>query len=247
MHSPGTMIAPVLVVTWKNITACQLVACVLLANGAAPASAQPPERRSISYELRAQLFSASYRWSNELYEVGQRERYPADAAEQSLYFTPGLGLRVFSSRQHGLLVDGEYRFDFDVDGWFSVEEDYRIRFGVAHVGFAYRHVIHPRRRPDRRAWAVTPHVSAAAGRARNLDLWHDFIPEKSPVVGVRVGIDLDFHVKRFFMGWSLGYEYLRHTKGELRYSHFLSWNAIPFLRIGVDLGAPVQRQSSPLD
>lgn len=235
--------------TRNNITACRLVASVLLATGAAPTSAQPPADPSVSFELRAQLFSPSYRWSNDLYDFGQGELHAAEVAERSLYFSPGLGLRVFSSRQHGLLVDGEYRFDSDLDVIFlDMEDTYRIRFGVAHVGYAYRYVIRPPRRPERRAWALTPHVSLAAGRARKLDyLSHELIPERSPVVGVRVGVDLDLHVQRFFVGWSLRYEYLRHTKGELRYSHFLSWNAIPFFRIGADIGRRVQRQTSPSD
>jgi hypothetical protein len=96
------------------------------------------------------------------------------------------------------LVDGEYRFDFDGDG-INAEDRYRIQFGVAHVGYAYRYVVHPRRRPDRRAWALTSHLSAAVGLAKKPDyLSQEFIREKSPVAGARVGVDLDLHVGRFF-------------------------------------------------
>lgn len=62
------------------------------------------------------------------------------------------------------------------------------------------------------------------------------------VVGARFGVDLDFHIKRFFMGWTLRYEVLKHTKGSIGVSHFLSWNVIPVFAIGAVLGAKVQAQ-----
>ena len=42
------------------------------------------------------------------------------------------------------------------------------------------------------------------------------------------------------MGWTLRYEILKHTKGPLDLSHFISWNVIPVFAMGVDLGGKVQ-------
>jgi hypothetical protein len=42
------------------------------------------------------------------------------------------------------------------------------------------------------------------------------------------------------MGWTLGYEILKHTSGPLRVSHFMNFNVVPV--IGAVLGAKVQTQ-----
>lgn len=65
---------------------------------------------------------------------------------------------------------------------------------------------------------------------------------RSPVVGARFGLDIDLYIKRFFMGWTLAYDFLKHTKGPLRVSDFFSWNVIPVFAIGVALGAEMQAQ-----
>jgi len=62
------------------------------------------------------------------------------------------------------------------------------------------------------------------------------------VVGFRVGFDIDLHLQRCFLGWGFSYEYLAHTRGSIRYSHFLAWNLIPVFRMGVVIGRRVQRQ-----
>jgi hypothetical protein len=42
------------------------------------------------------------------------------------------------------------------------------------------------------------------------------------------------------MGWTLRYEILKHTKGSLRLSHFVSWNVIPVFAIGAVIGREVR-------
>lgn len=193
-----------------------------------------------SYEVRAQLFSPSYRWS----KISPPSPITR-AAERSLYLSPGLGFRAIADEGHAILVDGDYRLDFDVDG-ISDEDEFRIVFGVAHVGYGYRYVA-GRAGPPRplRTWTITPHVSLAAGAARKQkreDL--SDIPRRSPVVGARVGVDFDLRVEEFFVGWTLSYEALLHTRGGLQWSHFLAWNAIPIFRMGFSFGHSVERRAS---
>lgn len=208
----------------------------------APAPSDPPtvaeaEHAPWSYEVRADLFPVSYRWSHV-----DEPFYRADIAGKSLYFSTGLGFRAISSEGHGVLVDGQYRIDGDWDG-LSQEDEYLIRFGVAHLGYAYRYVGHRSRHP-RRAWAITPHAALSAGAASKFGYVRgrdDVIPDRSPVFGARVGVDFDLHIQRFFLGWGVSYEILHHTQGALTRSSFLAWNVIPILRIGVNFGKRVQR------
>ena len=190
-----------------------------------------------SYELRLQ-FGSSQRWSNEIGDVEEE-----NSAERSLYSATGLGFRMFSPSGHGWLADADYRFDIDIDG-FSDEADARIRFAVAHLGYAYRHIIHPRRQPERRAWALTPSLSFSAGSALNRDTtFLSDVPKSSAVLGVRVAFDVDYHIHRFLLGWTLSYEYLSHTGAgnPMKSSHFLGWNFIPIMRMGVTFGEGVQK------
>ncbi|MEM9727734.1 MAG: hypothetical protein AAF997_04060 [Myxococcota bacterium] len=188
-----------------------------------------------SYEIRAEVLPASYRWSR------ITEPFPqAYVANGSLYFNLGLGLRAIAETGHGILVDGAYRLDADFDG-INAEESFPIRFSVGHVGYAFRYVGRRSLR-DHRAWAITPHAALSAGVARKLAFpGLTELPTRSAVVGARIGVDFDLHVHRFFLGWSVSYEVLRHTKGVLTRSQFLAWNFIPILRIGVNFGRRVQR------
>ncbi|MGB5809676.1 MAG: hypothetical protein WBG86_04045, partial [Polyangiales bacterium] len=140
------------------------------------------------------------------------------------------------------LLDGEYRLDTDFDGIFD-ETHYPITFGVAHAGYAYRYVAGRRRQSSRvRVWTITPHASVAAGAARSTaNVYMPVIPTRSPVVGARVGLDLDLHVNRFFLGCSLAYEFLHHTRGPLTRSNFFSWNVVPVFHMGVNFGRRVRR------
>jgi len=63
------------------------------------------------------------------------------------------------------------------------------------------------------------------------------LPDRSPIVGGRVGFDIDLHFRVVFIGWSLTYEAIAQTRGPVGWSHFFGWNAIPAFRIGFDLGA----------
>ncbi|MGB5809094.1 MAG: hypothetical protein WBG86_01115 [Polyangiales bacterium] len=184
---------------------------------------------TLSYELRAELFSASNRWSHITQPF-----IDDDIAARSLYFTVGLGLRVFTERGHGLLLDGQYRFDSDFDG-VAQEQSEPVRFGVAHVGYAYRYVARRSLR-SRRTWAITPHGALSGGAAIGEFDDIDGIPRRSPVFGARVGIDFDLHIHRFFLGWGLSYEILRHTKGVMTRSSFFAWSVIPIFRMGVNFG-----------
>lgn len=80
------------------------------------------------------------------------------------------------------------------------------------------------------------HVSIAAGWARNQPAAFG-IRDRSPAVGARIGFDIDWHIERFFMGWSFRYEGLKQTQGPIGWSHFFAWNATPVFQMGVDLGA----------
>jgi hypothetical protein len=229
----------------RDTTLAIAVACLLLGwtSGA--------RADSLSTELRFRVFTTSYRWSN----FSSNATNPPATGKRSLYVVPALGVRFYPKNGHGALVDVDYRFDVDADREgpflciFDCPPYFVTEFAVAHAGYAYRHVIRSRRDPERLAWALTPHVSLSAGAAFSgqTDV---SVTERSPVVGGRVGFDVDLHIKRFFLGWTLRYEILRHTKGSLRTSHFISWNVIPAFAIGAVIGRKVQppRQAeSPLE
>ncbi len=212
--------------------------CVVAASLAVPAAAEDP---SLSTEIRFALFPASYRWSNGLPPAGEY-------AERSLYFSPSLGARLFPRGEHGATVELDYRIDSDTDsfcinvfGTTVCPPSFRIDFVTVHVGYAYRHIVHSRKKPHKRAWAFTPRVSFATGAALSRAVAAG-VRRSSPLVGVRAGIDIDFHVERFFLGWGFSYEYLAHTRGAIRYSHFFAWNLIPVFRMGVTIGRRVQKK-----
>lgn len=199
-----------------------------------PARAYAPERPfrgGPSYELRAQVFTPSYRLSR----FNTTNRYTDDTS-RDLYFSPGLGFRVVAKRGHALLVDGEYRFPSNI----AISLDGRvyapIRFGVAHLGYAYRFWAGRSRTPRRvRRWAITPHVALSSGAAQKRDgETVSGVPPRAPVIGARTGVDLDIHMGRVFLGWTFSYEYLHHTRGTLTQSNFFVWNLLPLLRIGVN-------------
>ena len=90
---------------------------------------------------------------------------------------------------------------------------------------------------------MTPHASLSAGASYSSGSGRlAFLSEQSPVVGARFGVDLDLHINRFFMGWTLRYEVLKHTRGSIGVSHFLSWNVIPVFAMGAVIGGKVQAQ-----
>ena len=193
------------------------------------------EADSLSVELRFQVSTSSFRWSSFRSPLLM---YIPSTGSRSQYFEPGIGVRFYPKGSHGVLVDADYRVDLDLDqiwgAWL------RTDFGVAHVGYAYRHIIQSRRRPGRRAWTLTGHASIAAGASiasySNADA---YARQRSPVVGPRFGFDVDWHISRFFMGWMLHYEILWHTKGWLRTSQFVAFNLVPVFAIGVSIGREV--------
>jgi hypothetical protein len=108
---------------------------------------------------------------------------------------------------------------------------------VAHVGYAYRFIKHAN---EKMVWAFTPHASFSAGGSINRSKSPVF-PAASAAVGGRVGVNVDFHIQRFLMGWAVEYEGLHHVQeGPLVASHFLAWTLVPIFRIGVDLGPTIQ-------
>lgn len=201
-------------------------------------------RSSFSSELRFRIFTSTYRWSSYLPALSGL----TDTGKRSLHGVFALGVRLYPMGGHGVLIDADYRLDLDVDnsGNFICIFDCPPRLWtnlvVAHVGYAYRHVIPGPRDPTRLAWAFTPHASVSAGASYSEGNQAILQTARSPVVGARLGFDIDLHIRRFFMGWTLRYEILKHTKGPLDLSHFISWNLIPVFAMGVDLGGKLQAQ-----
>lgn len=193
----------------------------------------PAESKKTSAELRFTLISPSARWSPVDSPVPEITTH----AKRSLYYGPGLGARVFIKQpHHGLLVDFDYRLDTDVDSINATEGEWKTDFAVARVGYAYRFIRHAN---EKMAWAFTPHASFSAGGSINRN--KALFPSRSAVLGGRIGVSVDLHIKRFFMGWTVEYEGLRTVRGgPLRASHFLQWTLVPIFRIGVDLGPTIQ-------
>lgn len=215
----------------KPAAACLAFAALLIGSSA---SADPR-----SAELRFQLLSASYRWSPTIENAPEYDEY----GRKSLYVAQGIGSRYFPRHgSHGVLVEIEYRSDLATDDpWclFGIPDPcprWKNDFAVFHAGYAYRYVVEAPHHPDRRYWAFTPHVSIAAGWAKNSPTLFG-IPDRSPALGARIGFDIDWHINRFFMGWSIRYEGLAQTQGPIGWSHFFAWNAIPVFQMGVELGA----------
>lgn len=193
---------------------------------------------SLSTELRFRVFTTSYRWSS--YRSGAMDL--PDSGKRSLYVVPALGVRFYPKNGHGVLVDVDYRLDIGVDSdaeflcIFDCPPQLWANFVVAHAGYAYRYVIRTARDRGRFVWTMTPHASVAAGKSYTQRTGSFNQSEQSAVVGARFGLDIDLHINRFFMGWTLRYEILKHTKGSLRLSHFISWNVIPVFAIGAVIG-----------
>ena len=233
----------------RGLRLCLALVVVGLGSGAARhLAAQDVEQASVadgggsfSAELRFRLFTTAYRWSSYSSDVVDLP----DSGRRSLHLVPSLGARFYTKHDHGVLVDVDYRFDIDVDSnadflcIFNCPPTLWTEFVVAHVGYAYRYVI-PSRRTGRITWTVSPHASIAAGSSYSQGSGSGGVSSRSPVVGARFGVDLDLHIKRFFMGWSLQYEILKHVDGPLRLSHFLAWNVVPAFAMGAVLGRKVQ-------
>jgi len=232
--------------SWLGLVA---VVAVLLSGSCQRVAAQDVEqaseskkRASLSSELRFRFFTTSYRWSS--YRSGAIDL--PDSGKQSLYLVPALGVRFYPKNGHGVLVDVDYRLDIDLDSdaeflcIFDCPPRLWTEFVVAHAGYVYRYVIGTPRQSGRLVWTFTPHASVAAGASYTEGSEPFNQREQSAVVGARFGLDVDLHIKRFFMGWTLRYEVLKHTKGSLRLSHFVSWNVIPAFAIGAVIGREVR-------
>jgi hypothetical protein len=202
------------------------------AGAEAPSAQTPTEKTSV--ELRFVIFSPSGRWS----VVDDEGRLEAFHAKQSLYFGPGLGVHVFIKQpHHGLIVDVQYKLDTDVDSKFSDSSKWRTDFFVARVGYGYRFLRHAN---EKMTWAFTPSASFSTGASLNRTSGGNY-SNAGAVVGARLGINVDLHIERFFMGWYFAYEGLVNLSGgPLRSSQFLLWTLIPVFRIGVDLGPRIQ-------
>lgn len=231
--------------SWLGLAAA---VAVLLSGSFQQVAAQDVEQASeskkgasLSTELRFRIFTTAYRWSS--YRSGAMDL--PDSGKRSLYVVPALGVRFYPKNSHGVLVDVDYRLDMDVDSdaeflcIFDCPPQLWTEFVVAHAGYAYRYVIRPRE-SGRLAWTLTPHASVAAGASYTEGSERFNQREQSAVVGARFGLDIDLHINRFFMGWTLRYEILKHTKGSLRLSHFVSWNVIPVFAIGAVIGREVR-------
>ena len=201
--------------------------------GAEASSAQAPAAKT-SVELRFVISSPSARWS----VVEERDGINAFHSRQSLYFGPGIGVRVFPRQpHHGVIVDVQYSFDTDVDSINVDVGSWRTDFVLARAGYGYRFIKHAN---EKMAWAFTLHGSLSTGASinRTANGVYDF---SAPVLGGRVGVNVDLHIERFFMGWAFAYEGLAHLSlGPLKSSQFVAWTLLPVFRIGVDLGPRIQ-------
>jgi len=210
-----------------------------------PADASPTEGSSTadkrtSVELRFIVISAAGRWSAVDSMFDRLELH----AKRSVYFGPGIGVRVFIKQpHHGLLVDFDYMVDTDIDSVNKLSV-WKTDFAVARVGYAYRFFRHAN---DKMTWAFTPHASFSAGGTINRDEPNlpgpieEAFSARSAVIGGRIGVNVDLHINRFMMGWAVAYEGLKHISGApLGGSHLLKWTLIPVFRIGVDLGPKIQ-------
>jgi hypothetical protein len=170
--------------------------------------------------------------------IDDEGRVEAFHAQQSLYFGPGLGVHVFPKQpHHGLVVDVQYKLDTDVDSKFSDSSKWRTDFFVARVGYGYRFIRHAN---EKMTWAFTLHASFSTGASLNRTASGNY-SAAGAVVGGRLGVNVDLHIERFFMGWAFAYEGLANLSGgPIRSSQFLLWTLIPIFRIGVDLGPRIQ-------
>lgn len=212
-----------------------------VAPGSVPVT-EAAEAKRLSTELRFGALAWALRWSDSSVVPG--------SSGNVFYWTPSLEARLYTEVGHGASFGVGYHRDTGAE--LCIEffgppcERVGIDYFVAEVGYAYRLVRRPPRSPDIRAWAFTPRVSASGGVAffRPQALSPDTtLLDRSPVVGGSVGFDIDFHVRRFFMGWSFGYELLFHTRGPIARSNFFSGNLVPIGRLGVTLGRPVQESA----
>jgi len=217
--------------------------------GVVPSGYTEEKPDAFSAELRFRLFTTAYRWSS--YSSSSDVVDQPESGKRSLHVVPAVGVRFYPKGGHGVLVDADYRIDTDVDSdaeflciFCPFEPQLWTEFVVAHVGYAYRHVLSART-SRRLTWTATPHASLAAGASfsdANSGVLSFYGLARSPVVGARFGLDIDLHIGRFFMGWTLRYEILKHTRRPLDVSHFFAWNVIPVFAMGVVLGGKVQEQ-----
>jgi hypothetical protein len=192
------------------------------------------EEKKTSVELRFVISSPSVRWS----VVEERRGINAFRSKRSLYFGPGIGVRVFpKQRHHGVIVDVQYSLDTDIDSLNVDLGSWRTDFLLARVGYGYRFIKHAN---EKMTWAFTPHASLSTGASINRTA-NGVYAASAPVLGGRVGVNVDLHIGRFFMGWAFAYEGLAHLSlGPLKSSQFVAWTLIPVFRIGVDLGPRIQ-------
>ena len=203
----------------------------------APSGSEPAaESKRTSAELRITILSPSGRWG----KVDARTDRLTRHSERSLYYGPGLGARIFIKQpHHGLLAEFDYRLDTDIDS-INSDSAWKTDFVLGRIGYAFRFFRHANRKMT---WSFTPTASFSFGGVidRNEGRLGDWVSARGMVVGGMVGMNIDLHIERFFFGWAVEYEGLKHLSGEpLISSHFIRWTLIPVLRIGVDLGPPIQ-------
>lgn len=210
------------------------------ASGRAFAEDSPPR----SGEVRLQVPGTVLRLSHG--GGGARGDYLGEHELYSPHTTFGLGIRVFSPNEHGVIAEGAWLHDWDSDGLLS---DYGGAYSlfVAHVGYAHRHVA-----PfgEGRAFVLTEHVTGLVGRETFVGRrgWREE-PDSEPrrqlrgrvFFGARVGLDFDFHREGYFFGFGVSYGFAYHMGGtaDLGVSHLVGFNLIP--RIGGTFGGPTKR------
>ena len=119
-------------------------------------------------ELRIELFRPAFGWTSGSEGQGARQ----------LYVVPAFGVRVFPTQlNHGALVDFEW-IDFGLSTFGN-------NLAVAHLGYAYRFLVHPE---GRARLLLTPHASLSTGAQTVFPNPDD----KSFVVGVDLGKTLPF-------------------------------------------------------
>lgn len=164
----------------------------------------------------------------------------------------GIGGRAFGPEERGIIAEAAWLIDSDLDGVFDEYSSASSLF-VAHVGYARRRIV---QRPGRRVLTVTKHVSLMCGRETWIgkkDCWDCASLSRRALrgnvfVGVRVGVDFDYHHGPFFWGFGLSYGFAIHFGDNPRVgtaSHLFGFNLIP--RIGFSFGPsdPVRPRERP--
>ena len=161
----------------------------------------------------------------------------------------GAGGRLFFG-SHGLVMDIAYTYDVPASFVnFGSDDRFEEAYLLGHLGYAFRRFVPMPRKPERRRVGFTAHASLSVGYAATEYLSDgvaaesELVQSTDPVIGGRFGADIDLHFGRYFVGWGLDVDLLRHLRPQrgrggprLERSVLLGHNIVPFFRMGITLG-----------